>query len=164
MGPSNSGKSTLAAAIGRARGLPVVHLDQLRHLPNTDWQERPDSDFAALHDMSIAGERWVVEGNYSALLPQRLERATGVILLDVPTATSLWRYVRRCCWEKGRHGGLEGGRDSVKWDMIRHILWPTRANRARYRRMFAGIARPKRLFDTRETLACFYAEEGLRRD
>jgi len=36
MGPSNSGKSTLAEAIGRARNLEVVHLDRLRHLPHTD--------------------------------------------------------------------------------------------------------------------------------
>ncbi|WP_313442401.1 hypothetical protein [Brevundimonas sp.] len=32
MGPSNSGKSTLAVAIGDAKGLEVVHLDRLRHL------------------------------------------------------------------------------------------------------------------------------------
>ena len=36
MGPSNSGKSTLADAIARACDLPVVHLDQLHHLPGTD--------------------------------------------------------------------------------------------------------------------------------
>ena len=42
MGPSNSGKSTLAEAIARARGLPAIHLDQLYHLPDTDWQPRPE--------------------------------------------------------------------------------------------------------------------------
>jgi adenylate kinase family enzyme len=45
VGPSNSGKSTLATAIGRARGLPVVHLDQLYHRADTDWEagRRPSS-------------------------------------------------------------------------------------------------------------------------
>lgn len=37
MGPSNSGKSTLAEAVGRAQSLEVVHLDRLHHLPHTDW-------------------------------------------------------------------------------------------------------------------------------
>ncbi|MET3722789.1 hypothetical protein [Sphingomonas trueperi] len=37
LGPSNSGKSTLAFAIAAARGLPPIHLDQLHHLPHTDW-------------------------------------------------------------------------------------------------------------------------------
>lgn len=31
IGPSNSGKSTLAAAIGRQHALPVVYLDRLYH-------------------------------------------------------------------------------------------------------------------------------------
>ena len=62
LGPSNSGKSTLAAAVARKLGLPVVHLDQLHHLPDTDWQPRPRSEFVALHDAAIAGERWVMDG------------------------------------------------------------------------------------------------------
>lgn len=35
LGPSNSGKSTLADAIARKRGLTPIHLDLLFHLPNT---------------------------------------------------------------------------------------------------------------------------------
>lgn len=41
LGPSNSGKSTLADAIARKRGLEPIHLDLLHHLPNTDWEPRP---------------------------------------------------------------------------------------------------------------------------
>lgn len=59
MGPSNSGKSTLAEAIGRAKGLEVVHLDQLHHIPHTDWVPRPPDEFAALHDAAIARVGWV---------------------------------------------------------------------------------------------------------
>jgi adenylate kinase family enzyme len=80
LGPSNSGKSTLADAIGRKRGLKVVHLDQLHHLPNTDWKMRPAREFLALHDEAIAGDQWVIDGNYSKCFPQRFQRATGIIL------------------------------------------------------------------------------------
>ena len=163
MGPSNSGKSTLAEAIGQAKRLEVVHLDQLHHLPHTDWVPRPADEFAALHDMAITGDRWVIEGNYSRLLPQRLERATGFILLDVPTTTSLYRYVWRCWFERNRRGALEGGRDSVKWDMIRHIVIATRHNSARYRDMVAGIKLPKIQFASTNALAAFYRANSLRR-
>ncbi len=163
MGPSNSGKSTLAGAIGQAQSLEVVHLDQLHHLPHTDWIPRPPDEFAALHDAALAGDRWVIEGNYSRLLPQRLERATGFILLDVPTTTSLYRYVRRCWFERDRRGALEGGRDSVKWDMIRHIVVATRANRTRYRNVIDGISLPKMQITTTKALAAFYHANGLRR-
>ena len=163
MGPSNSGKSTLAEAIGRAQSLEVVHLDQLHHLPHTDWVPRPPDEFTALHDRAITGDRWVIEGNYSRLLPQRLERATGFILLDVPTTITLYRYVRRCWFERDRRGALEGGRDSVKWDMIRHIIVATRANRIRYRDMIGGISLPKMQITTTKALAAFYRGNGLRR-
>lgn len=163
MGPSNSGKSTLAHAIGQAKSLQVVHLDQLHHLPHTDWVPRSPDEFAILHDLAITGDRWVIEGNYSRLLPQRLERATGFILLDVPTTTSLYRYVRRCWFESDRHGALEGGRDSVKWNMIQHILVATRANRARYRHMIDGISVPKMQIASTNALAAFYRANGLSR-
>ena len=92
LGPSNSGKSTLADAIAAKQGLEPIHLDRLYHLPHTDWQPRPAGEFLTLHDAAIAGERWVMDGNYSSCLPQRLARATGLILLDLSTPLSLWRY------------------------------------------------------------------------
>jgi adenylate kinase family enzyme len=162
MGPSNSGKSTLAEVIARAKGLEVVHLDQLHHLPNTDWVPRPADEFAALHDAAIIGERWVIEGNYSRLLPQRLARATGFIHLDVPTSTSLYRYFRRCWFERDRRGALEGGRDSVKWDMIRHIAVATRASRRRSRNIIDGISLPKVQINSTKALAAFYRLNGLK--
>ncbi|WP_137929362.1 P-loop NTPase family protein [Mesorhizobium comanense] len=143
LGPSNSGKSTLADAIARKRGLEPIHLDLLFHLPNTDWEQRPKDEFIALHDAAIAGERWVMDGNYSIGMPQRLQRATGLILLDISTPASLLRYFRRTLLEKERRGGLPGGRDSVKWDMIHHIAVTTPKNRERYRIMFEQLDLPK---------------------
>jgi adenylate kinase family enzyme len=163
MGPSNSGKSTLAAVIGRARGLTPIHLDQLYHLPNTDWRPRPDEEFIALHDAALSSASWVIDGNYSRCLPQRLARATGLILLDTSTATSLLRYLRRSWFERGRHGGLAGGRDSVKWWMIRHITVTTRKNRRRYKAMFDEINLPKIKLSTAREIAQFYRSEGLGR-
>ena len=121
-GPSNAGKSTLAVAIGGKLGLPVVHLDLLRFLPNTNWRIRPDEDFARLHDAAIAGDGWVVEGNYSTLLPQRLAAATGIVLLKSGRWAGLARYLRRTLFERHRRGQLDGARDSVKWRMIHWIV------------------------------------------
>lgn len=163
LGPSNSGKSTLAEAIGRARDLPCVHLDLLFHKPNTDWEPRPKAEFVALHDEAIASPRWVMDGNYSGCLKQRLERATGFMLLDVSTTTSLLRYFRRSWFERNRRGALEGGKDSVKWSMIHHIAVTTRANRKRYDEMFARVSVPKVMIRTPRELAAFYREAGLAR-
>jgi len=163
MGPSNSGKSTLATAIARARNLQLIHLDQLFHRPNTDWEARPTEEFIALHDKALSGERWVMDGNYSRCLPQRLARATGVILLDTSTTVSLYRYFRRCWFEQNRLGGLEGNQDSVKWSMIHHIAIITRANRKRYDALFDSISLPKVRLSTPAALAAFYQSEQLQR-
>ena len=164
LGPSNSGKSTLACAIGRARALDVVHLDLLYHRPGTDWDARPELEFQALHDRAILSEGWVMDGNYTRYLPQRLACATGVILLDVSTPISLVRYIRRTLFERGqRAGALPGGRDSLKWTMIRHIAGVQRRNRARYAERFGQLALPKIALSSRRAVQAFYGVEGLSR-
>lgn len=132
-GPSNSGKSTLAAAIGRKIGAPPVHLDQFRFLPDTDWQQRSDEDFAALHDDAIAKDRWVIDGNYSKLMPARLARATGIILLGDNRWANLARYFNRTLFQRQRVGNLEGNKDSVKWAMIHWIMVVSPKSLERYR-------------------------------
>jgi adenylate kinase family enzyme len=141
-GTSNSGKSTLAAAIGRKRDLRAVHLDQFRFLPNTDWQERPDGAFKILHDEAIAGERWVMDGNYSVLTPQRIRRATGIILLSDNRLANFARYLRRTLFQKRRIGALEGNRDSIKWSMVHWVLVRAPQNIKRYRAQLPGSGLP----------------------
>lgn len=125
LGPTNSGKSTLAEAMGARTGIPVVHLDQLRHLPNTNWEERSDAEFKALHDAAVATEAWIMDGSYSKLMMPRLARVTGMIVLDDSLAVRVRRYVWRSLFQKRRAGGLEGGQDSVRWQMLAW-LWKTR--------------------------------------
>ncbi|WP_459623901.1 P-loop NTPase family protein [Burkholderia sp. 3C] len=161
MGPSNSGKSTLAGAIGRSFALPVIHLDQLFHQPDTHWQPRPQREFIALHDRAIAEDNWVMEGNYSVCLPQRLQRATGFILIDTPTAISLLRYLRRTLFERDRPGALAGAEDKVRWEMVRHIAVTTRANRARYAEMFNDIGLPKVRMTSAHAVRTFCRESGV---
>ena len=133
-GPSNTGKSTLAAAIAGKLGSVAIHLDRFRHLPNTDWKQRSDEEFRNLHDTAIAGDRWVMDGNYSVLMPQRLARATGIILLTDNRWSNLARYFRRTLFQKVRVGNLDGAQDSVKWAMVDWIIVRSPPSQRRYRR------------------------------
>ncbi|MET4576770.1 AAA family ATPase [Ottowia thiooxydans] len=161
LGPSNSGKSTLACAIARKRGLPAIHLDQLFHQPHTNWKPRPQAEFIQLHDQAILQNQWVMEGNYTRTIEQRLERATGLILLEVSTATSLFRYFRRTWFEHDRPGALEGGQDSIKWQMIRHIAVVAPGNRRRYSDLYQKVRLPKVKLATTAELSRFYQIEQL---
>ena len=124
LGPSNSGKSTLA---------------------------------------TITQARWVMDGNYTRCLDRRLARATGFILLDVPTTTSLLRYLRRTWFQRDRAGALAGSRDSVKWSMVHHIAVATPPKRQAWARMFDAVELPKVHLATPDALERFYRSEGLDR-
>ncbi|SFW29431.1 AAA family ATPase [Luteibacter sp. UNCMF366Tsu5.1] len=161
LGPSNSGKSTLADAIGRVRQLPVIHLDQFHHLPGTAWQPRPNDEFRQLHDQAIASERWVIDGNYSACFPERLARSTGLVLLDVSTLTSLGRYLRRARGDRARIGGLHGASDNVTLSMLHHIAIVSPRNRKRYRVLFDSADVPKVFLGSVNAIARVYADWQL---
>jgi adenylate kinase family enzyme len=142
LGPSSTGKSTLAVALDRKLGVAAVHLDQFRFEPNSDWKRRSDSEFFRLHDDAILAEGWVMDGNYSKVLPQRLARATGLILTTDNRWASLYRYFRRTLFERGRAGALDGARDSIKWEMVHWIMVRSPVNQIRYREALVASGLP----------------------
>lgn len=160
LGPSNSGKSTLAVAVGEKLGIPAVHLDQLRHLPHTNWRERPDGEFAALHDAAILGPEWVMEGGYSKLMAPRLERATGIVVITDSLARRYRRYFYRSLFQRKRAGALPGEQDSVSWKMV-HWLWKTRRAVEKYRDIAERSGLPHVFVDNQRALQALYRAWGL---
>ena len=155
LGPSNSGKSTLAQALGERLGVPAMHLDQLRHLPHTNWKERPDEDFAALHDAAILEPEWVMEGNYSNLMTQRLKRATGILVITDTLTRRYQRYFHRSLFQKTRAGALAGEQDGVTWKMV-SWLWKTRDAVSKYRKIAAETGLPHHFVRDEQQLRALY--------
>lgn len=162
LGPTNAGKSTLAEALSARLGVPAIHLDRFRHLPGTDWQVRPDAEFKALHDRAIRGDGWVMDGNYSALMPQRLARASGAIVLDDHFLRRGLRYFNRTLLQKRRAGDLGGHRDSIKWTMLEWV-WKTRHSGPRYLGFAQAAALPLVFCRNRAALDALYRAWGLHR-
>ena len=96
MGPSGAGKSTLARMLGEKLALPVTHLDALYWLPN--WLAIDEDHFRDRIASAVAGETWIIEGNYSRTLDMRLPRAEALILLDLPRSVyfprAIWRSIK----------------------------------------------------------------------
>jgi len=162
LGPSNSGKSTLALRLGSAFDLPVVHLDLLRYQYGSFSTLRPLDAFHTDHTRAISDNRWVIEGNYSSCMEDRLARATGLILLDASTCLSLYRYLCRCTRPGQRIGGF--ARDTcepISVAMLSHIVGPTRLNRRRYRTIHARSRLPKCYLPTPRAVNEFCRHAGL---
>jgi adenylate kinase family enzyme len=93
IGSGGSGKSTLARHLATALGLPLLHLDRLYWKPG--WKEPEPAAWVAHVDELIAGDAWIMDGNYGGTLERRLQRAQMVIWLDLSRWICLWRVLRR---------------------------------------------------------------------
>ncbi len=93
IGSGGSGKSTLARQTGKLTDLPVLHLDA--YYWRTGWKPTPDREWEEKVQELAAGDRWIMDGNYSRTLHLRLPRADTVVLLELPKTICLWRVVSR---------------------------------------------------------------------
>jgi adenylate kinase family enzyme len=108
IGPLGAGKSTLALKIGRLLELPVHHLDWLYW--GESWTPTPPAEWQALLDRIVAGESWIIDGNFTSSLPQRIAAADVVIYLDISPLTSTIRATRRRILHRWRPApGVPGG-------------------------------------------------------
>lgn len=93
IGPGSSGKSTLAITLGKTLDLPIYHLDEYYWQPN---HVRPDeASWRTTHRNLIDKEAWIIEGGYSKLIPERLERADTILYLNMSRRTYVAQYFKR---------------------------------------------------------------------
>ncbi len=93
IGTSGSGKSTLARSLAVALGADFLELDSVYHQAN--WEPLPTSEFRRRVASVVAGERWVIDGNYSKVRDLVWGRADTVVWLDLPRRTVMRRIIQR---------------------------------------------------------------------
>ena len=82
VGVPGSGKSTVGRLLAQAIGAPFTELDSVFHRPG--WTHPDREKFRAEVAQVVAGERWVIDGNYSAVQDLVWARADAVVWLDPP--------------------------------------------------------------------------------
>lgn len=135
IGPSSSGKSTLAKAIGEKKNLPVCYLDQMAHNPNSNWIRKDIPDFKIEHEEFIQHHsEWIMDGNYQILMRERFAQASFVIWLNFSKIGSLYRYLKRSFQNQNKRvGNLKGAPSEFSWGMVNFILFTAKKYRRIYR-------------------------------
>ena len=87
IGSPGAGKSTFSRKLRDITGLPLHYLDMLWHNPDKTTITREEFD-ASLCEM-LAGDRWILDGNFNRTLEMRLSACDTVILLDYPLEVCL---------------------------------------------------------------------------
>ena len=147
VGTSCSGKTTLARQLSRVLEAPHVEMDAIHWMPG--WQERPVDEVRRMAGEAAAAERWVMDGNYSAVRDIVWGRATAVVWLNYPFRVVLWRCLRRTITRAiTREELFSGNRESFRMSFLSRdsiILWAVTSHRhvrREYRQILNGAEFP----------------------
>jgi adenylate kinase family enzyme len=109
IGNAGGGKSTLARKLAARRGLPHIEIDRL--LWESGWVLTPADVYARQHREIISQCEWVIDGlGRQDSLAERLDRATEIILIDMPLWMHFWLAAeRQIAWATGVLDHAPGG-------------------------------------------------------
>ena len=159
IGCPGAGKSTLTRALAETLGLPAVYLDRLWW--KSGWINRTRAEFDARLDAALAGDAWVMDGNYLRTLPRRLERCDAVLFLDYPRRLCLFRALRRIQRWRGRTRPdmAEGCPERLDPAFIRWIWDFHRTQRPRVLELLDGWKGEAHIFRSPAQCAAFLAQQ-----
>lgn len=146
IGTTGSGKTTFGRALAARLGVPFVELDALFWEAN--WTPAADEVFRRRVAEAAAGERWVIDGNYSRIARDLVwARADTVVWLDLPLRVTLWRILLRTL-RRVRSGEelWSGSRESVRNAFLSRdslLLFALRTHRGRRGRVTRRLALPE---------------------
>jgi hypothetical protein len=101
IGNSGGGKSTLARKLAVRKGLRYIEIDRL--LWQDGWVPTPTDIYARQHREITEEEEWLIDGlGQQAPIPERLRRATEIVLIDLPLWVHFWLAAeRQIAWARG---------------------------------------------------------------
>ena len=125
----------MARALAERLHVPCIELDALHWGPS--WTEAPVEVFRERVADAIAGDGWVVDGNYARARDLVWASADTVVWLDYPLRTVLGRFVRRTVRRIARREELwSGNQERLRTQLFSRdslLLWILTTYRARRR-------------------------------
>lgn len=121
LGCCGSGKSTFAYALSQKTGLPVIHIDQM--FWSEGWVERPKDEYQRLLQEAINQDKWIMDGNHSTSLEQRLQHADIVIMFKYPLYLCFYRIFKRILTHHGktRPDMAAGCPERLSWEFLQYV-------------------------------------------
>ena len=93
IGSSGAGKTYLSKRLSNSLNIGLTHIDKVYWGP--EWTEPTKEEWTTRLTEMIAGESWIIDGNYTNTLDMRLGACDTVIFLDIRRTLCIWRVIRR---------------------------------------------------------------------
>lgn len=93
IGSGGAGKSTFARRLHEATNLPLFHLDKLYWKPN--WVETPKAEIYEITERLMAGDEWIMDGNFNSTMEKRIAASDTVFFLDMPRSLCVYQIFKR---------------------------------------------------------------------
>jgi adenylate kinase family enzyme len=87
IGCPGSGKSRFSRELHKKTGIPLYHLDMMYW--NEDKTAVEKSVFLSRLSSALEKDEWIIDGNYSSTMEQRIAACDTVFFLDYPTELCL---------------------------------------------------------------------------
>ena len=124
IGSPGSGKSTLAFELNRILNLPILHLDRVFHIDNYHSISR-DELLEKIQSFVTEHKQFIIDGNYSSTLRERLSVSDTAIVMNFNTDICLNNIEKRRLSNEERPDMAPGFDNSIKheefYDYVRHF-------------------------------------------
>ncbi|MCH9757123.1 MAG: AAA family ATPase [Gammaproteobacteria bacterium] len=144
IGCAGAGKTTLSKQLSKKLQLPMIHLD--KHFWNKNWGKPREEDWQETVQQLCERKNWIMDGNYTDILPLRLKHATSIIFLDTPRWRCLIRVIIRrfrFFHNKKRVDIAEGCKERLSFEFYRWIWNYPKRSRGKTFALLDGYSGPK---------------------
>lgn len=149
VGGSGSGKTTLADTLSKIYNIPAIHIDGINYLSNWESRDKSERDNIIL---SCAKEnKWIIDGNYSATLRQRFERADLIIWLDYSTFAQLRGVFKRVLKNLNKEKTeIPGCKEKIDFKFLKYVFFYNKKSRHHITDNLENISKDKVLVFKRQ--------------
>ncbi len=125
-GYSGSGKSTFAKRLSEYYRIPLLHMDTAHFKEN--WEENDKEIFLNKVLDVFNQDSWVIDGNYSKIVPQRYDECDMLFFFNFNRFKALYGALKRYFKYRNqeRESMAKGCKEKFDWDFFKWIMWEGR--------------------------------------
>lgn len=169
IGTSGTGKTTFCRSLAAVLGAPCHEMDALFWRPQ--WQAADEAEFLAGLRQAVAGDEWVLDGNYTRTQAIKWATVQCVVWLDYSFGRTMFQAIRRAIRRSASGDEIwagTGNRETFRKSFFSRdsvLLWTLktyRRNGAKYRELLEETADRGRGFGVVRIASPAEADEVIR--